>query len=253
MGLLPLSDDQPRRYIGYPYVTWAVVGACSVIFLVQQSLGESGFERALYSYGVIPSVLTGGDTLPPELYRVPAWLTLFTSQFLHGSWMHLIGNMLFLWIFGDNIEDSTGHGRFLAFYLLCGALAGLAFALSDPSAKAPTIGASGAIAAVLGAYIVLHPRARVLVLVGWWPVHMPAFLVLGIWILFQVLNAAYAQPDETDVAFLAHIAGFIAGMILIVFFKRRAVPMMSTSLDHSLRIYGLPQRRPGERGPWGEA
>jgi membrane associated rhomboid family serine protease len=178
---------------------------------------------------------------------------LVTSQFLHGSWMHLIGNMLFLWIFGDNIEDSVGHLRFLVFYLLCGAIAGLAFAVSDPGVQAPTIGASGAIAAVLGAYIVLHPRARVLVLVGWWPVHMPAFLVLGIWILFQVLNAAYAQPNETDVAFLAHIAGFIAGAILVFFFKRRTVPMMSTSHDSNLRIYGLPHRRPGHRGPWGEA
>jgi membrane associated rhomboid family serine protease len=253
MGLLPISDDTPRRYIDYPYVTWAIVGSCVVIFLMQLSGGDQGFERSLYSYGVIPSVLAGDMSLPPELQRVPAWLTLFTSQFLHGGWMHLIGNMLFLWIFGDNIEDSTGHVRFLVFYLLCGALAGLGFALSDPTVQAPTIGASGAIAAVLGAYIVLHPRARVLVLVGWWPVHMPAFLVLGIWILFQVLNAAYAQPDETDVAFLAHIVGFVAGVVLVFFFKRSAVPMMSDSRQSNLRIYGLPQRRPGERGPWGEA
>jgi membrane associated rhomboid family serine protease len=167
--------------------------------------------------------------------------------------MHLIGNMLFLWIFGDNIEDSMGHGRFLAFYLGCGALAGLAFALTDPSAHAPTIGASGAVAAVLGAYIVLHPRARILVLIGFWPVPMPAFLVLGIWILFQVLNAAYAQPEETNVAFMAHVAGFFAGAILVFFFKRRAVPMMSPSREAALRIYGLPHRRPGHRGPWGEA
>jgi membrane associated rhomboid family serine protease len=167
--------------------------------------------------------------------------------------MHLIGNMLFLWIFGDNIEDSMGHGRFLAFYLICGALAGLAFALTDPTVQAPTIGASGAIAAVLGAYIVLHPRARILVLIGLWPVHMPAFLVLGVWILFQVLNAVYAQPEETEVAFMAHVAGFFAGIILVFFFRRRTVPVMSPSRDAALRIYGLPHRRPGHRGPWGEA
>ena len=253
MGLLPISDDTPRRYIEKPWVTSINVGTCSGVFLLQLGQGEGGFVRALYGYGVIPSVLLGNDELSPELYRVPGWLTLFTSQFLHGSWMHLIGNMLFLWIFGDNIEDSMGRVRFLVFYLLCGAIAGLAFALSDPSAQAPTIGASGAIAAVLGAYIVLHPRARVLVLVGWWPVRMPAFLVLGIWILFQVLNAAYAKPDEANVAFLAHVAGFIAGAILVFFFRRPGVPVMSISHDSNLRVYGLPQRRRGERGPWGDA
>src|SRR5262245_41759253 len=114
MGLLPLSDDEPRRFIAYPYVTWTTVGACAVVFLTPQAAGEGAF----YSYGVVPAVLIGDKSLPAELYRVPAWLTLFTSQFLHGGWMHLIGNMLFLWIFGDNIEDSTGHLRFLAFYLL---------------------------------------------------------------------------------------------------------------------------------------
>jgi membrane associated rhomboid family serine protease len=253
MGLLPLSDDTQRRYIEYPLVTWGIVAVCVVVFVMQQSGGEQAFERGLYGYGVVPSVLVGEDRLSPELYRVPEWLTLFTSQFLHGSWMHLGGNMLFLWIFGDNIEDSMGHGKFLVFYLGCGAIAGLAFALTEPTVQAPTVGASGAIAAVLGAYIVLHPNARILVLVGFWPLRMPAFLVLGIWILFQVLNAAYAKPDQTEVAFAAHVAGFVAGAVLVYVFKRRTVPMMSTSQDHALRIYGLPRRRPGHRGPWGEA
>jgi len=253
MGLLPIGDDTPRRYIGHPYVTWAIVGLCVIVFVGQQSLDEEGFTRSLYSYGVIPSVLVGGDTLSPDLARVPAWLTLFTSQFLHGSWMHLIGNMLFLWIFGDNIEDSMGHGRFVAFYLGCGALAALVFAFADPGAQVPTLGASGAIAAVLGAYIVLHPRARILVLIGFWPLRMPAYLVLGIWILFQVLNAVYAQPDEADVAFVAHVAGFFLGAILVYFFKREGVPMLSPETHHALRVYGLPQRRPGDRGPWGTA
>jgi membrane associated rhomboid family serine protease len=253
MGLLPLGDDIPRRYIGHPAVTWLIVGLCVIVFVYQLSLGEMGFTRSLYGYGLIPSVLLGGDTLSPDLVRLPAWLTLFTSQFLHGSWMHLIGNMLFLWIFGDNIEDSMGHLRFAVFYLLCGALAGLAFAASGPSVEAPTVGASGAIAAVLGAYIVLHPRARILVLIGFWPLRMPAYLVLGIWILFQVLNAVYAQPDEAEVAFVAHVAGFFLGAILVYFFKREDVPMMSPETHHVLRISGIPMRRPGERGPWGSA
>jgi membrane associated rhomboid family serine protease len=253
MGLLPLGDDIPRRWIAYPYATWGIVGVCVVVFLWQVSLGEKGFVASLYGYGVIPSVLVGGDTLDPRLARVPSWLTLFTSQFLHGSWMHLAGNMLFLWIFGDNIEDAMGHARFLVFYLLCGAIAGLGFALSDPAVSSPTIGASGAIAAVLGAYIVLHPRARVLVLVGFWPVHLPAFLLLGVWAGIQLLNASYAQPDEAEVAFWAHVIGFAAGVILVFFFKRRMVPMLNPTTRSDLRIVGLPMRRPGERGPWGSA
>ena len=253
MGLLPLGDDIKRRRIAYPYFTWGIVGICVAVFLWQVSLGEDGFTRSLYGYGVIPSVLVGGDSLDPRLARVAAPLTLLTSQFLHGSWLHLGGNMLFLWVFGDNIEDAMGHVRFLVFYLLCGAIAGLVFAVSDPTVQSPTIGASGAIAAVLGGYIVLHPMARILVLAGFWLIHMPAFLLLGVWIGLQVLNAVYANPDELEVAFVAHVGGFVVGAILVFFFKRRPVPMLSTSKDSNLRVVGLPTRRPGERGPWGTA
>jgi membrane associated rhomboid family serine protease len=253
MGLLPLGDENPRRWIGHPYFTWGIVGFCVGVFLWQVTQGEDGFTRALYGYGVIPTVLLGPHTLDPQIERVPAWATLITSQFLHGSWLHLGGNMLFLWVFGDNIEDSMGHGRFLVFYLLCGALAGLGFALSDPSGEAPTIGASGAVAGVLGGYIVLHPKVRILVLIGIWLIRIPAFLVLGIWIGLEILNALYMKAGESEVAFWAHVVGFFAGAILVCFFKRRAVPLLSRSQEPTLRIVGLPRRNPGERGPWGQA
>ncbi|MCZ6523505.1 MAG: rhomboid family intramembrane serine protease, partial [Alphaproteobacteria bacterium] len=161
--MIPLHDDNPTRI--RPLVTVALIVLCVLAFLWQISLGEVDQQRLVAGLGLIPVVLLGQAELPPMLELVPAELTVVTSMFLHGGWMHLIGNMLYLWIFGNNIEDAMGHWRFVLFYLLCGAAAALAQVLQDPASATPMIGASGAIAGVLGAYLLLYPRARVLVLV----------------------------------------------------------------------------------------
>ena len=159
--------------------------------------------------------------------NLPAVWTVITSMFLHGSWMHLIGNMLYLWIFGNNVEDAMGHLRFVFFYLLSGSAAVLAQGLAAPASTIPMIGASGAISGVLGAYLLLYPHARVLVLIplGFYTrtMHLPAMLVLGFWFLLQLLSTALADPNQPGVAFGAHAGGFVAGMLLIPFFKRRGV------------------------------
>ncbi len=175
----------------------------------------------------MPAVLLGQGQLPPELSLVSPWITIFTSMFMHGGWMHLIGNMLYLWIFGDNVEDAMGHGRFVVFYLLCGVAAVFAQALPDPSSTVPMVGASGAISGVLGAYLLLYPHARVLVVIpfGFYlhPMRIPAGLVLVLWFGLQLLSNAMAQAGQGGVAFRAHIGGFVAGMILITIFKQRRV------------------------------
>ena len=162
---------------------------------------------------------------------MPPTLTVFTSMFMHGGWMHLIGNMLYLWIFGNNIEDSMGHVRFVIFYLLCGVAAVFAQALPNTDSTIPMIGASGAISGVLGAYLLLFPRAHVLVLIplGFYAhtTRLPAMVVLGFWFLLQLLNSALADPGQGGVAFGAHIGGFIAGMVLLPLFKHRHVRLFA--------------------------
>ena len=150
--MFPLHDDNPTQTV--PYVTWALITACVLAFLWQQSLGDA-VQSAVYAFGMIPAVLLDIKSLPPELDLLPAWMTVLTSMFLHGGWMHLIGNMLYLWIFGNNVEDAMGHGRFLAFYLLCGIIAALSQVAMNTASEVPMVGASGAISGVLGAYILL--------------------------------------------------------------------------------------------------
>jgi len=227
--VIPLHDDNPTTI--KPFLTIAFIVSCSVIFLWQLSLGTRGFEMAVYRLGVIPAALLGDKTLPPELAMVPPTLTVFTSMFMHGGWMHLIGNMLYLWIFGNNIEDAMGHVRFVVFYLLCGIAAVFAQALPNMESTIPMIGASGAISGVLGAYLLLFPRAHVLVLVplGFFTrtMYLPAMVVLGFWFLLQLINSALADPGQGGVAFGAHIGGFIAGMVLLPLFKYRHVRLFT--------------------------
>jgi membrane associated rhomboid family serine protease len=223
--MIPLRDDNPS---GTPQiVTIAFIVMCVLVFLWQLSFGAQGGQRIVYALGVVPASLLGQGQLPAELSLVPPWITVFTSMFMHGGWMHLIGNMLYLWIFGDNVEDSMGHGRFVVFYLLCGVAAVLAQALPDPSSTIPMVGASGAISGVLGAYLLLYPHARVLVAIpfGFFlhTMRIPAGLVLVLWFGLQLFSSAMAQPGQGGVAFRAHIGGFIAGVILIPIFKQRQV------------------------------
>ena len=214
--MIPLRDENPIRIV--PFVTWAVLAACVVAFLVQVSLGAPGFNRMIFALGVIPAVLFGHAYLPPEIVLVPPAVTVVTSMFLHGGWLHLAGNMLYLWIFGDNIEDRMGHLRFLVFYLACGVAAVFAQAIPAPQSVVPMIGASGAISGVLGAYLLLFPRARVLVLVPLGfvlqVIRLPAVWVLGLWFLVQLLSSLGAPEGEGGVAFRAHLGGFVAGLLL---------------------------------------
>ena len=230
--MIPLHDDNPTRIT--PYVTIGLIIACVLVFFWQLSLG-SRVELAVYSLGMTPAVVFGGKQLLPELSLVPEWMTIFTSMFMHGGWMHLIGNMLYLWIFGNNIEDSMGHGRFIVFYLLCGIIAVLAQALPDPNSTIPMIGASGAISGVLGAYLLLFPHARVLVVIplGFYlhTTRIPAGLVLGFWFLMQLISSAANSGQVGGVAFGAHIGGFLAGMALIPLFK---YPHLKLLPKHSL-------------------
>ena len=228
--MIPLRDDNPSRTV--PFITVAFLVLCVLVFLWQLSLGPGLGERIIYALGVIPAVLTGRADLPAGLDWVPPWGTVLTSMFMHGGWLHLLGNMLFLWIFADNVEDSMGHGRFILFYVLCGVAAALAQALPEPNSAIPMVGASGAISGVLGAYLLLYPHARVLVLIplGFVPlfVRWPAGILLTLWFLLQLLGNLLASADaqqamQGGVAFRAHIGGFIAGMLLIPLMKHRRV------------------------------
>jgi membrane associated rhomboid family serine protease len=226
--MFPIHDDNPTRIT--PYVTYLVLAACILVFIWQLSLGES-VQLAVYSFGVIPSVLFESKSLPAELAVLPAWMTIFTSMFLHGGWMHLIGNMLYLWVFGNNVEDAMGHGRFIVFYLCCGLLAALTQAVFDPQSEIPMIGASGAISGVLGAYLLLHPHARILVIIPiGFIVYTPwiaAYWVLGFWFILQLINSMISASETGGVAYGAHLGGFVAGMLLIPLFKYRSVPLFS--------------------------
>ncbi len=245
--MFPISDDNPRQHVA-PYVNYSIIAICVVVFLWQLSLGTDGDNRAVLSLGMIPARLFGYGELPPDLVLVPAWATILTSMFMHGGFLHIGGNMLYLWIFGDNIEDSMGHFRYAVFYLLCGTAAALTQGLVAPSSEAPMIGASGAISGVLGAYLLLHPGAtiRVLIFLGFFVTitHIPALVVLGFWFLMQLFSAAVPASGEAGVAFWAHIGGFVAGLALITFFKRRWVPILE-------RPHTKPFHIEHRRGPWG--
>ena len=221
--MIPLKDDNPTT--SFPFVTILLIVGNSAVFLYQ-TLFLSHRESVVFTMqmGVIPFQITHfSDAIFPT--PVPLYLTLITAMFLHGGLLHLGGNMLYLWVFGNNIEDTVGHLRFLFFYLLCGLIATLAHIAAAPDARIPLIGASGAIAGVLGAYIICFPHARVLVLF-WFLffiriIRVPAMIVLGFWFLIQLMNASADTGDQGGVAWYAHIGGFIAGIVLIWRFRKR--------------------------------
>jgi membrane associated rhomboid family serine protease len=226
--MIPLRDDNPSEL--RPLVAIGLIAICVLVFLWQLSHGARGGQGVIYSLGLIPSVLFGIKDLPPDLATVPPTLTILTSMFLHGGWLHLIGNMLYLWIFGDNVEDAMGHVRFALFYVLCGVAAALAQAIPDPQSTLPMVGASGAISGVLGAYLLLYPHARVLVAIpfGFFihTMRLPAGIVLLFWFGIQFISNMMASPGAGGVAFRAHIGGFVAGMLLVIIFKRRGFRLM---------------------------
>ncbi|SDH10522.1 Membrane associated serine protease, rhomboid family [Roseospirillum parvum] len=238
--MLPLHDDNPTRL--RPWVTWGLIGACVAIFLWQSTLPPGLEFRYVLALGAIPSVIVGSNHLPPELVLLPAWATPLSAAFLHGNTMHLIGNMLYLWVFGNNVEDSMGHGRFVVFYALCGVAAGLAHTALDVDSTVPMIGASGAVSGVLGAYILLYPRARVLFWAGFLVLRLPAVVVLGVWFLMQFAGLG-ASVEGGGVAYGAHLGGFVAGMVLIGLFKSSRVPFFAGRSAGPAPLPGATRRR----------
>jgi membrane associated rhomboid family serine protease len=225
--MIPIRDHNPTTRT--PYVTIALIAACVLVFIWQVSLHPRSGEAVVYQLGFVPALLFGHATLGPDGGLIPAWSTLFTSMFLHGGFMHLAGNMLYLWIFGNNIEDAMGHGRFIVFYLLCGLAAAMAQALPDMDSTIPMIGASGAISGVLGAYLLLFPHAKVQTVIPLGVVFfvraLPAGLLLGFWFVFQLMSGVLSGGGEGGVAWWAHVGGFVAGMALVHLFRqRRSVP-----------------------------
>ena len=226
--MIPLHDDNPTER--FPFVTVIMMILCVAIYLYQGALPEPSEETFVFHYGAVPALVFGHASLPDDIPPpVPASMTLLTSMFLHAGWMHLLGNMLYLWIFGNNIEDVMGHGRFVLFYTLCGVLAALSHAVTDPSSPIPMVGASGAISGVLGAYLLLFPRAHVLVFLPMFGLtRVAAGIVLGMWFVTQLFSGGMSVGTAGGgVAFFAHIGGFVAGMALIGLFKRPEVPFFS--------------------------
>jgi rhomboid family protein len=218
--MLPIGDDSLEGGPGR-LVTIALIVANTLAFLLE--LGQpspAALQSFIHAWGVVPREYSMHTDLAPHI-ALPFWSTLFTSMFLHGSWAHLGGNMLFLWIFGDNLESAMGHLRFLIFYVVCGVAAAFAHIAFNASSMVPTVGASGAISGVLGGYMLLFPNNRVRVLSRGGVTAVPAFVMLGLWIVIQLVSGlgAITQTEEpSGVAFMAHVGGFVAGLVLVRFF-----------------------------------
>lgn len=221
---LPLYDRNKIAHIEFPFVNYTILGFTCLVFFVQFLSGETGLFQAHIAYGMIPAVVTGAAAGPAPW--LPDQATLVTYMFLHADWLHLLSNMLFLWVFGDNIEDALGHFRYLVFYIACGVLAALAHLAFNTGSYGPLVGASGAVAGVIGAYILLYPHVRVFVLsriIIMLPLAVPAWAVLGFWIAAQLFYVVIGVDD--GVAWWAHIGGFAAGAALVVVMRRRGVPL----------------------------
>jgi membrane associated rhomboid family serine protease len=233
MGLIPIGDDNVQG--GPPaLVTWAFIGLNVLAFFLELSQPSAALQSFITAWGVVPKEYSTGHDIAP-LIPLPFWSTLVTSMFLHGGWMHLLGNCLYLWVFGNNVEDSMGRLRFLIFYVLCGLTGAAAQVLASPASPVPMIGASGAISGVLGAYLWLYPRVRVRLLIGIFLVPLPAYLVLLFWIGTQILMAQASRIHaEGGVAVWAHIGGFAAGLFLVHFFRNRTLVDERTVGRHRL-------------------
>lgn len=242
--LFPIGDENSDRRTT-PIVNYVLIGINLLVFVFLQGLGSN--ERFTYAYSTVPAEITSGRdiTTPDRVVEhpvtgqvveipglqptlIPVWFTLITSMFMHGGIAHIFGNMLFLWIFGDNIEDRLGHVRYIIFYLVCGVLASLAhvfttvaLASSDESMLIPSLGASGAISGVLGGYLLLFPTKKVMVIISWFVTAVPAFIAIGLWFVFQIINSLGMLGSGSQaggVAYAAHIGGFLAGLVLIKIF-----------------------------------
>lgn len=226
---IPLHDANSLRYIKMQYVTFGLIAANVIIYLVTAVQSEQAAIATVLGLGYIPAVALEGYNLPAGMQLVPENLTYITYSFLHGDLFHLGGNMLFLWVFGDNVEDALGHIKFLIFYLLCAVAGALMHGLSSPDSTVPLIGASGAIAGIVSAYLMLHPRVRVWVLAfGRIPLRIPAWITLALWIAFQFIMFLIAGEDQ--ISWGAHVGGILAGAVLVLILRRRGVPLFDTEV-----------------------
>lgn len=228
---IPVHDHNPIGHIRRPWVNYGLITVTVVVFLMTGTSGDTVLQEAAFSLGLVPSIVNDFKILPEELVLIPQDLSYLSYAFLHTDLLHLGGNMLFLWVFGDNIEDATGHVRYLVFYLLCAAAAGFGHTLLDPQSELPLIGASGAVSGIVGAYLMLHPRVRIWVLLlGRIPLRLSATIVLGAWLAYQIFNLFISLTGDTEVSWVAHVGGFAAGAALIVVLKRRDVMLFDRDL-----------------------
>jgi rhomboid family protein len=225
--MIPIGDDDSGR-LTRPYVTYLIIALNVLVFLLEITRpSEAALQSFFMKWAVVPKEYALHTDLPPQI-PFPFWFTLISSMFLHGGWMHLIGNMLFLWVFGDNVEDRWGHLKFFIIYIICGIAAGLTHIFFNLNSSLPSLGASGAISGILGAYLVLFPKNRIRVLSRVGIVTVPAIVMLGFWILIQFISQMSEMghtAQSSGVAYWAHIGGFLAGIIFAFLFGRRSPDM----------------------------
>ncbi|MBV9540423.1 MAG: rhomboid family intramembrane serine protease [Alphaproteobacteria bacterium] len=220
--MIPLSDENPT--LVRPVVTITLIVLCVLVYMWELSLGDPQMDRVLTVLGFTPNAFSHAEEAQVAYRALPIWTTLLTSIFLHASTMHVAGNMLYLWIFGNNVEDAMGHVKFIVFYLVSGFAALFTMLLVDPNSHTPVVGASGAISGVLAAYMLLYPRARVTVLVPILLLHIRAVWVVGIWFVLQLVSAATTPASEPGTAWWAHVGGFAAGLLMTPLLKSRSIP-----------------------------
>jgi membrane associated rhomboid family serine protease len=233
--VFPIGDENAGTIIK-PIVNWTLIGLSVAVFIYQVSLPPRALEAFFLQYGVIPAELTAGEN----------YLSVLTSMFLHGGFGHLFGNMVFLYVFGDNIEDAMGHISYLLFYLLCGIAAALTQVFLNPDSTIPMIGASGAISGVMGAYIVLFPRGNVRAIVFYAVMLVPAWIMIGVWFALQLFSgfSTLGGPDVGGTAFWAHVGGFVAGTILVWLFRdKEAVARQNAVREHHRSWQRVPASR----------
>lgn len=240
--VIPLHDDAELRFVRRPIVNWTLIFLNVIVFLIVRSEIFGDPLTVIRGFALIPRVLFGEAQLAKWIVGPPAPLTLLTSLFFHSGWLHLIGNMLFLYVLGDNIEDAMGSLHYLLFYLTCGVASGVVFAYAAPETVTPLVGASGAISGVCAAYLMLYPRATIFGLAAIFPIRAPAWMFVGAWIVLQFVHAAFGEQDH--VAWVAHLGGIVAGLLLTPMFARRA-------LAPRLRVRRAPTPRPNDEEPRG--
>ncbi len=223
---IPLHDSKSLRYVRFQYMTVAIIAVTVIAYLLtSEGLFSEARQAAVLSFGMIPAVVTDAATLPVEYAVLPEEATLASYALLHGNFWHLAGNMLFLWVFGDNVEDAVGHFKFLVFYFSCAVGGALLHIAMMPDSEAPLIGASGATSGIVAAYLMLHPHVRLWVLAfGRIPIPIPALWALGAWIAYQFFAAVIADADDAT-AWWAHVGGILTGAVLILVMRRRGVPL----------------------------